>query len=218
MELKLPPIKPKGVINVPPREWTSAEDEYLKHNYCNLNVHQLSHKLNRTISSIKNRVHVLQLKKQSNTGRFVKGHKPWNTGKKGLNIGGYKTQFKKGHKPHNTLKNGCITQRYDRKSGKYYKYIRLDIAVWVLYHRYIWEQKHGKLQPGEILRFIDGNTLNCQLSNLMKINRRQHLQLNSNRKKAALSLKKAYRSDMIRQKYGLPLHTLLLTKKYKRNG
>ena len=192
MELKLPPIKPKGVINVPPRKWTSAEDEYLKVNYKNLNVHQLSHKLHRTISSIKNRVHVLQLKKQVNTGQFVKGCKPWNTGKKGLNIGGKKTQYKKGQLPYNTLYNGCITQR--------------------------WEQNHGKLQPGEILRFIDGNTLNCQLSNLMKINRRQHLKLNYNREKAALSLKKAYRSDTIRQKYGLPLQTLLLTKKYKRNG
>ena len=37
------------------------------------------------------------------SGRFEKGHKTWNKGLKGIEIGGKDTQFKKGQEPHNKL-------------------------------------------------------------------------------------------------------------------
>lgn len=33
-------------------------------------------------------------------------------------------------------------------------------------HRYIWEQTNGPIPPAHIIRFIDGNPHNCDLSNL----------------------------------------------------
>jgi len=79
--------------------------------------------------------------------------------------------------PHNTKYNGCITQRTD-KSGTPYKYIRIDLGKWELLHRYNWEQANGPIPKNNILRSINGDTLNCDTSNWNLITRAEHLQLN----------------------------------------
>ena len=147
MELYLP-IIPKALKNIKPRPWTAKDDNELRIYYKQLPAPEISTKIKRTISSVKNRVHTLGLRKSSNTGQFKPGASPWNKGKKLHNFGGKQTQFKAGDLPHNTLKDGVITQRID-KNGKPYKWIRVALAQWQPLHRYIYTIHHGPIQPGD---------------------------------------------------------------------
>ncbi|GAB3021496.1 HNH endonuclease signature motif containing protein [Bowmanella dokdonensis] len=118
------------------------------------------------------------------TGRFDKGSRPWNTGKKGLQAGGRsaETRFKKGDKPANLKPIGH--ERICSKDGT----ILIKVAERNPYtgaatryrpkHHVVWEQHHGPLPEGSVLRFIDGNQLNCDISNLELVSKAVHLRLN----------------------------------------
>lgn len=111
------------------------------------------------------------------TGRFEKGHIPWTAGTKGLGIcKANKGSFEKGNRPANSLPVGS-------KIIDSYGYIKVKVAepnIWKFKHLIIWENAHGKITPGYIIRFKDGNKLNCRLSNLIEINRQVHCYLNKN--------------------------------------
>ncbi len=49
--------------------------------------------------------------------------------------------------------------------GKKRKFIRIAPCKWMLYSRYVWQQHHGELPKGRLM-FKDGDTLNCDISNL----------------------------------------------------
>src|SRR5690606_8610057 len=116
--------------------------------------------------AVKNACHKYGIKFK-NAGYFKKGFTPWNKGKP--HKGGEATQFKKGNLPHNTKFDGCIRVQPD-KSGRRYKYIRVAKAKWMPLHRYIWAQVYG--DPGtNVIRFKDGNSMNCDIENLMLISR-----------------------------------------------
>lgn len=70
--------------------------------------------------------------------------------------------WKKGHKPINTAKDGDVRWR----EGLGYYFIRISDNKWVLYHRYLWEEKYGKIEEGFNIVFKDGNSKNCNISNL----------------------------------------------------
>jgi len=139
-------------------------------------------------------------------GRFIKGHRPWNKGKKGINIGGKETQFKPGHLPHNTKQNGDISIRKD-KSGRPYKYIRISKGKWELLHRYKWEKYNGKIPKGMLVVFKDGNSLNCNINNLELITRKENMQRNRNCEKARKTMQETWKRDRLRLKYGLEAKT-----------
>lgn len=177
------------------RFYTIDEDQYLSNNYLNQTLTQMAVQLNRSIGSIYGRLLKLNLivpddikHERKLTGlregwknqdtRFQKGATPWNKGKKGLQIGGVATQFKKGNEPKNTKQNGVITTRWD-KTKRPYKFIRISKGHWEEYHRYLWEHNFGKLKPTDVVRFKDGNTLNCVIENLELVSRQQHMVLNS---------------------------------------
>lgn len=84
------------------------------------------------------------------------------------------TRFKKGNVPHNTLEDNAITERKDT-NGRIYKYIRIKLAKWVLYHRYLWEQHNGPIPKGYNIQFRDGDTLNCDIDNLYMISRGEQM-------------------------------------------
>ena len=84
------------------------------------------------------------------------------------------TRFKKGQLPKNTRHDYAITERPE-KNGRVYKYIRIGLAKWVLYHRYIWEQANGKIPKGYNIQFKDGDSLNCTLDNLYMISQADQL-------------------------------------------
>ena len=89
--------------------WTKEMLEYLKSNYANESSQSIADRFDIKLNAVYNKAFVLGLKKsteyiekhcrnleRSVRNQFPKGHKPWNKGQKGLQIGGVQTQFKKG--------------------------------------------------------------------------------------------------------------------------
>ena len=106
--------------------------------------------------------------------RFYKGQEPWNKGVKGIQIGGKETQFKKGHKPANH--KPVASERIDEDG---YTYIKIaEHTRWVLKHRYIYEQHHGKLEPHMIVTFRDKNISNFEIDNLEAITKVENMERN----------------------------------------
>jgi hypothetical protein len=107
------------------------------------------------------------------TGRFSKGHTPFNKGKKGS--GGWApTQFKKGNLPHNYRPVGT-----ERVNGDGYVDIKIaDPNKWKGKHILIWEQHNGPVPKGHAVIFGDGDNRNFDLDNLILVSRKQLLVLN----------------------------------------
>jgi len=85
------------------------------------------------------------------------------------------TMFKKGHKTYNKKPIGH--EYVDAKDG----YVHLKIKepnIFVLKHRYIYEQANGPIPEGCIITFLDGNKQNCELSNLVCISLAENAVLN----------------------------------------
>ena len=97
---------------------------------------------------------------------------------KGLDIGGKEYRFKKGHLPHNTRNDWDIRIQQD-KSGRKYKYIRVSLGKWMLLHRFNWEQSNGTIPKGMKILFKDGDTMNCDVSNLELVTAGQLMKRNS---------------------------------------
>lgn len=119
---------------------------------------------------------------------FKEGHIPWNKGLKGLRMSPA-TEFKKGHLPHNTKCDGFISIRLHKRTNTKYKYIRIIQGTWKQYHHYLWEKEHGPIPQNHILRFRNGNTLDCRIENLELISRAENALRNINRKKAAETMR-----------------------------
>lgn len=115
------------------------------------------------------------------TGHFLKGNKPWNTNTRGL-LHVNKTSFKPGNRPANLRPIG--SERICSKDG----FILIKVACDNPYtkaktrfchkHVVIWEQEYGKVPQGKVIKFIDGNKLNCTLDNLVCVSRSELLYLN----------------------------------------
>lgn len=114
-------------------------------------------------------------------GRFEKGHVPATKGlkwdeymsKKGQEKS-RETTFKKGHIPANT--RPLLSERMTLDG-----YLMIKVAEpnkFVLKHKWVWEQHFGAIPQGYVLTFLDGNPLNCELSNLKLISKSQNLILN----------------------------------------
>ncbi len=105
---------------------------------------------------------------------FKKGHTTFN---KGLKRSDYmspagiekvkKNQFQKGHIPHNDLgRNGIVRIRKDTKTRAQYKYIRVSRGNWELLQRHNYRKYFGEIPDGHVVRFKNGNTLDCEPENL----------------------------------------------------
>jgi hypothetical protein len=146
---------------------TKALCQYLGYNTSQLynRVFKMGLKKNQRIKALQNRELRLTLGMKY---RFKTGHMPHNKGKKmdaELYTKCAPTMFKPGQKPANTKGDNAISIRVDT-SGKAYQYYKIADSQWVLYHRYLWEQANGPIPAKHIVRFIDGNTMNVELSNL----------------------------------------------------
>jgi hypothetical protein len=113
--------------------------------------------------------------------QFKPGHTPYNKGKQ-MPAETYekvkKAMFKQGHKPHNTKPVGTINVRADT-SGRLYQYIKIKDSHWELLQRHVWTQANGEIPKGCVINFIDGNYLNCELSNLQVKTRGEMAVMNS---------------------------------------
>jgi hypothetical protein len=141
-------------------------------------------------------------------GRFLKGHTPWNHGKKGLNIGGKETQFKKGNIPFNHKPIG-----WERITKDGYIEIKIkEPRKFALKHRYLWEKKNGAIKKGLILVCKSDDKTNCNPSNWELIDRAEHCKRNRNYPKFSETMKQLWKSERIRERYGLTRKTKLRIK------
>jgi hypothetical protein len=107
------------------------------------------------------------------------GIAPPNKGTRGLyNVGGNKTSFKKGQKAHNYKPVG--TERIDQDG-----YVLVKVSDngawhkrWRHKHKVIWEEANGAIPPGHVLLFLDGNSQNVTLDNLICISNSQLARMN----------------------------------------
>ena len=103
------------------------------------------------------------------TGHFKKGYKPFNKGIHSLGP----TQFKKGNMPPGYKQVGTEMVRNRLKTGRKYVYVKIaEPNKWRLKHVLEWEKYHGPVLKGEVVIFLDGDTLNTDINNLMLIDRK----------------------------------------------
>lgn len=108
------------------------------------------------------------------TGQYLKGSIPFNKGKKKYWVGGEETQFKKGNMPINHREVGS-----ERISVDGYTEIKVsEPNKWRMKHVVVWEEVNGKVKKGNCIIFGDGNKLNLDIDNLIKISRRQLVIIN----------------------------------------
>lgn len=124
--------------------------------------------------------------KSGRTGHFEKGDKPWNDGKRGMEVhqNSKATQFKKGQNPPNSKPIGH--ERICKKDG----YVLIKVAEvnphtgastrYRFKHIVIWEQENGPVPKGQVVIFIDGDKTNIKIENLQLVDRKLLLQLNRN--------------------------------------
>lgn len=109
------------------------------------------------------------------TGRFQKGQKPHNKGKKGTCAAGCeKTWFRTGNIPANYRPVGSERVNVDG-------YIEVKVADpdrWKLKHRVVWESVNGKIPEGYMVIFRDNDKTNTGIENLLLIRRGTHAVLN----------------------------------------
>jgi hypothetical protein len=179
------------------RYWTKIEESDLRNLYQSIDTKELAIYFNRPESSIyykayelglkKNKEYFIALAKKNNlkeTGakyRFKTAQKPWNDGIKYSVISNKtrSTQFKPGDLPWNTKTTGTISIRTDKR-GNSYQFIKVEgERLFVMLHRHIWVKANGPIPEGKIIRFIDGNTMNCVLENLELIDRKKHMKKNT---------------------------------------
>lgn len=167
--------------------------DHIRERYPNEPADLIARDLNITISKVYNIAHRLGVKKSaeflksmainsnlSEKGKahqYKKGLVPHNKGLKmpdELYNKVKRTMFKKGNKPHNTQPNGTIRLQ-TKNNEKPYQYIKIADSDWRLLHRVIWEQHNGPIPPKHMIRFIDGNTMNCELSNLECVSMKKNM-------------------------------------------
>lgn len=172
------------------RPWDAGEDELLREFFPLVPAQAIADALCRTAGSIYQRAQTLGLKKPAGWAaaynrafcpdngartRFVPGQRPWNSGMKGLDIGGHATRFQPG-----TL-NGTAAERLQplgaervTKDGIRQRKVRMDGPPqrrWRAVHAIEWEAINGPIPPGHVVVFRDGDRENTAVANLELITR-----------------------------------------------
>ena len=160
---------------------TRALCEYLGMNTSQLynHVYRLGVKKSALTRYVQNKKAIL---KAGSKTRFEKGHEPHNKAKKMppsvyVKVGG--TMWKPGNKPHNTREEHATSIRVHKRDGKPYHYTKIRDGLWKLTHRVLWEQVHGEIPAGHVVRFKDGNSLHLSILNLECIPMKENMVKNT---------------------------------------
>ena len=178
------------------RLWSDRELARLRELYPRKSTKAVARALNRPLPSVNKQAFIMGLKKDPEylgpmlrrmsrklavhgaPFRFPKGHVPENKGTRrpGWAPGRMReTQFKKGH----------VSARWDPEiyqvgalrvnaDGYIDMKIKDGPRAWRQLHYILWEDAHGRVPKGRILRFKDGDKLNVDLANLELISRREN--------------------------------------------
>lgn len=166
--------------------WTKDKIDKLREMYVDKGIHEIckyfnatksqvycaaqSNGIKRTEDWLYKKVYIV---KPNIPTQFKKGHQSWNKGKKMPKGWGGNTTFKKGMRPHNWKPEGS-----ERISKDGYIEIKSN-GRYRCKHRIIWEEHHKeKLNPMDVVIFLDGNSRNMDINNLKKITRAEHMNRN----------------------------------------
>ena len=115
-----------------------------------------------------------------NSGCFKKGHKPWNSGVKGIHLNP-STEFKEGvmvGKDHYSWKGGEQVNKNDCI------YLHTGANKRVRRPRKVYEDANGPIPKGWVLYHLDKDKHNDHLDNLIAIPRAILVRINANRMNA----------------------------------
>lgn len=181
--------------------FTLDEVEYIRDHYESMSATEIALRIGCTQRGVYDVAHRLGLHKSeqwiSETARlralspnhggrrtwFKPGHTPHSKGRKQVDYctaeaiaRSSATRFKPGNVPPNYRPIG--SERINRDGYREVK-IQDGLRGWVVKHRYLWEQERGPIPKDMVLIFKDGNKLNCELSNLELITKRDNIRRNS---------------------------------------
>lgn len=180
------------------RAWPEKHLQILRELYADTSTQEIADQIGRKLSTVYSMAKNLGLQKSEEfqnsplSGRLTKYNAEERGGKyrfqkgqishnKGLRRPGYapgrmaETQFKKGHTPHNALPIGTEIVSTDG-------YRKIKIAepdIWEFVHRRTWEQQYGPIPHEMMIRFRDGDKLNCDVENLMLVTKTDNALYNS---------------------------------------
>ena len=177
-----------------------TQNEIIRQRFPHEKTQGIADDLGLTYSQVANRAYsmgikkTLEFKKSESSGRhnlleggkkfrFKKGNVPFNKGKE-MPAETYEkvkaTMFKKGNRPQNWKPDGTIVARKDAdQSGRVYMYYKVADSKWILYHNKVWIDHNGAIPKKSIVRFIDGNTRNCDISNLEMVSMKENMARNT---------------------------------------
>jgi hypothetical protein len=170
--------KSKGILG-PRAVWTDEQLELLRQLYPKFKSEDVATMIGHTLDSVYRKAHALGLAKTEEylespaacrmrrgervgaAYQFLKGHAPWNKGKKGVMTGGSETRFKAGQQPSNTLpigslkydKSGVLLQKFSDAPGN-------NSKRWRGVHELVWVAANGPLPPKHIVVFKPGMRTN----------------------------------------------------------
>ena len=176
-------------------KWTDEMVDALRVSYPDLNSHEIASKLGVSRGAVNSKACELGIRKSETfinaqrervvaggaKYRFKKGAVAWNKGKKGsftVTDAMRATMFKAGHKPHNTTCDGHISVAIDGRGVKQLR-IRISEKNHEFLSRHNYRKAFGEIPPGGVIKFKDGDTMNCDPSNLECVSRVLHMLLNS---------------------------------------
>lgn len=195
-----------GLSKINDRYFTPAQEQILIEKYADTRTEDLVNVIGKPVTSIYRKANQLGLKKSEafkksgqagffqkgvHSGKqyqFPKGHKPFNVGMKQVEYMSAeaiektkKTRFAKGVIPKNTKPVGTITMTKARFVGdKTYQQIKVGHPnEWKLLHVHNWEKENGPVPHGHLVVFKDGNTMNCEPSNLKCISKAENMARNT---------------------------------------
>lgn len=181
------------------REWSERETALLRRLYASTPTAEIARQLKRSVSAVYGKADALGLKKSpgylasdaagriqkgDNRGegsRFKKGAQPHNKGVKGWQAGGKseRTQFPKGQKPHNWKPVGSERQCKDGYLQRKVTDTGYPPRDWKFVHLMLWEQHHGALPKGHMIKFKNGDKRDIRIDNLECISRADNMRQNN---------------------------------------
>lgn len=175
--------------------FTTEQKKFILENYKGIGNKELTQQFNQKFNTNLDK-QIYYFKRNNHldsglTGKFEKGHKSHNKGKKWDDYLTKeqqeklrKTTFKRGHKSANAVEIGEEHMRYSgsKQNDPGYLYVKVcdgrGNKNWIPKQRVIYEQHYGHIPPNHKIIFADGNRFNFDIDNLICISSSEELIMN----------------------------------------
>lgn len=227
-------------------KWTEEELLYLREHYPDGNTVEIAEHLGRTERAVQQMAAKQGLRKSAEyiaatlcalgrqvshtsaaiANRFKKGQEAFNKGRRMAEWMSeeaqercMRTTFKDGNIPRNAYAAGTEIVR----GGRVYVKVAGRRKLMLKQH-YVWEQHHGKIPQDHVVKFKDGNSMNCDIGNLYIMSRadacvKMISEMSAEQRKRRMSKSQARRNELIRKdkmriRWGLEPKSKLIKRYY----